>query len=73
LAKKILANLSPAPSFFRYYKQLADKTLANLSPVSIQCSLFRYYKQLADKTLADLLQIAKFAKSFFPPKFSAIQ
>jgi len=29
LAKKILADLSPAHSFFRYYKQLADKTLAN--------------------------------------------
>jgi len=35
LAKKTLANLSPAPSFFRYYKQLADKTLANL-PNSIK-------------------------------------
>jgi len=29
LAKKTLADLSPAPSFFRYYKQLADKTLEN--------------------------------------------
>jgi len=27
--EKTLANLSPAPSFFRYYKQLADKILAN--------------------------------------------
>ena len=30
LAKLYLANLSPASSFFRYYKQLVDKFLANL-------------------------------------------
>jgi len=29
LAKKTLADLSPAPNFFRYYKQLAGKILAN--------------------------------------------
>jgi len=31
LVKKTLADLSPASiySFFRYYKQLADKTLVN--------------------------------------------
>ena len=29
LAKKTLVDLSPALSFFRYCKQLVDKTLAN--------------------------------------------
>ena len=40
LAKKTLADLGPASSFFRYYKQLADKTLANSQQIAKFAKIF---------------------------------
>ena len=39
-AKESLANLCPVLAFFRYYKQLADKTSVNLQKIAKFAKLF---------------------------------